>query len=456
MTDVPKWQALGFPSEKDWLLSGYDIKPGTPAKSRPFDTNGATPAKSAEIVDLALARDPLIPRDNPDWMDELHRTERSIRADEYNAAIMLAQAPEFSGKIAWDKRKQCPVSLSTTPAGVPGAWTDTHTASAVLWAQRRGIPLKPKMLELAISSLASRNPIDPLQNYLHELAWDGIERLGTWLTTYCGAEESEINSLIGSKFLIGAVARACRPGCRMDYMLVLEGDQGIKKSTAIKILGGDYTAENLPDMHGKDALQAAGSAWFIEIGELAALRRSDIEQVKSFLTRTADTFRRPYDRHQVTVKRWSVLVGNVNPSGNPYLVDTTGNRRFWPVKVTSIDAEALRRDRDQLWAEACHCFNRGDPWWIENDDQRLMLATAQEEREQVDDWQEIIGSWTGSQIRLGSWTGAEVAIGALRLEEKEITVAVQMRIAICMKRLGFVKTRKMMEGVKKWRFEKPE
>ncbi len=367
---------------------------------------------------------------------------------------MLAQAPEFSGKIAWDVRRHCPVQISKSPAGPAGPWNDSHTANATMFAQKHNIFVKPKAIETALLALASCNEVDPLGDYLNGLQWDGRERIGTWLADYCGAENNSLHSLIGSKFLIGAVARALRPGCRMDYMLVFEGSQGLKKSTAVKILGGEHTAENLPDMHGKDAMLSAGAAWFIEVGELAALRRSDIEQIKSYLTRTADTYRPPYGRHNITVPRWCVLVGNVNPNGNQYLIDTTGNRRFWPVPVGEIDTDALIRDRDQLWAEAVYCFNRGDPWWIENNAQRDLLANAQEEREQADEWENAIRGWADVQ-RLGSFTGLEIAIGALELKVGDVTVASQMRISICMKKLGYSKTRETILGVRHWRYAKP-
>lgn len=455
MTDqeIPKWKKLGFPSERDWLMSGYEVKPGRPEKSRPYSPNNTVPkGNGATVIDLSLAQDQLKARINPDWYYELQMSQNGPRPTEYNAAIMLAQAPEFSGKIAWDLRALRPIQLTSTPAGRAGPWSDGHTANATMFAQKHKIIVKPKALETALLAISGRAEIDPLSDYLYSLEWDGQERIGAWLAAYCGAEQTPTTSLMGSKFLIGAVARALKPGCRMDYMLVLEGPQGIGKSTAVKILGGDYTAENLPDLHSKDAQQAAGCAWFVEVAELAALKKSEIEQVKSFLTRTADTFRPPYGRHMVTVPRWCVLIGNVNPSGNPYLVDSTGNRRFWPVATGTIDTAALKRDRNQLFAEAMHCYLRNDKWWVENEEQRLMLMAAQDEREQVDEWDEVIANWVNSQVRLGSFTGSEIARGALQIDDKDLSVAYQMRIAISMKRIGYVKKRETINGKRNWRY----
>lgn len=394
----------------------------------------------------------------PEWMTLLQKGDSGYRRNAFNAAIALCHAPELSRRIAFDTRRRQFVALDETPAGPKGPWTDDHTSELSTWLQGLRVPVKESDIITALSLIVRRYPIDPLGDWLSGLSdrWDGRERLSSWLATYCGAQDTPTNSLIGSKFLIGAVARALDPGCRMDYMLVLEGTQGLRKSTAVKILGGEFTAENLPDLHHKDAQQAASNAWFIEIGELAALRRSDIEQVKSFMSRTADTYRPPYGRHPITVKRWSVLVGNINPDGNPYLKDTTGNRRFWPVLVGEIQIDKLQRDREQIFAEAVYCYRRGDKWWVENTEQRDMLAAIQAEREENDDWQPIIAAWITSQVSVSNLTSWEIAHGALKIEEKDINRSVQTRIGICMKGLGYSKRRALNNPARPWVFERSE
>jgi predicted P-loop ATPase len=230
----------------------------------------------------------------------------------------------------------------------------------------------------------------------------------------------------------------------MDYALTLEGPQGEGKSSLIRILGGQYGSESLPDFHSRDAQQIAGESWIIEIADLAALGRSAIEQFRAFLTTTADTFVPKYERHKVTRKRWCVFVMTVNPAGAGYLHDPTGNRRIWPVTVGTLDLKALARDRDQLFAEAVFCFQRGDTYWPENGEQRDLLTVEQEDREVSDDWESIIEAWL-RVAGVGTTDTLSIARDCIGLKTKEYTKAAQMRIARALKKLGYQR-KKMRDG----------
>lgn len=391
-----------------------------------------------------------------DWMSLLMCNEhRAPKGNEFNVGIALRHCPLLAGKIGYDTRLQVLVALGETPAGVAGRWSDSHSAALCMWLQRLGIPCKVSTVESAIAGTVRLNLVDPLGAWLDGLTWDGIERIGSWLTDYCGAADDGMVGLIGSKFLIGAAARALERGCRMDNMLVLEGDQGVGKSTLVKILGGEWAGENLPDFHSRDAMQIVGSQWFVEISELAPARKSDLEAIKSFITRTEDTYVPKYARYPVTVPRWCVLIGNVNPDGVGYLKDTTGNRRFWPVKVGTIDTAKLRRDRDQLLAEAVACYRRGDPWWVENGEQTGLLTEIQEERTDQDTWEIVIEEWFRDRL-VGTTCVLDIATGPLKMERKEINRAVETRIGYAMKRLGFSKKRVRSGKLLSWVFERPD
>lgn len=391
-----------------------------------------------------------------DWMVLLMCNEhRAPKGNEYNVGVALRHCPAFAGKIGYDVRLQALVAIQETPAGKEGRWSDAHSAALCMWLQHVGIPCKVSTVEAAIAGTVRRVEVDPLRGWLDGLVWDGRTRIGTWLADYCGADEEDPTvGLIGSKFLIGAVARALRPGCRMDNMLVLEGDQGVGKSTLVKILGAQWAGENLPDFHSRDAMQVVGAKWFVEISELAPARKSDLEEIKAFITRTEDTYVPKYARYPITVKRWSVLIGNVNPDGVGYLKDTTGNRRFWPVRVGQIRTAELARDREQLIAESVACYRSGDPWWVENGEQASLLGRIQDDRTDDDAWETVIEEWFQDRL-LGTCSTLDVATGPLKMERKEINRGVEIRIGYAMKRLGFFKKRVRNGNLLSWVFERP-
>lgn len=387
------------------------------------------------------------------WRDNLQLSNHKPIGNEYNIHLALTRCPAFKGLIAFDKRLMMPVTTKRTPAGPSGPWSDAHTNRMAIWLQSQGVQAKPHRVDGALLAAAYENEIDPLEDYLVKLEWDGQERIGTWLRDYCQAADTAANSIMGSKFLIGACARAMRPGCRMDYMPVLEGMQGAKKSTLIKILGGEYAGENLPDFHSKDAMLLAGTKWIIEVSELAAVRKSDIEHVKAFITRTEDTFRAPYGRYTITQPRRCVLIGNLNPDGNGYLQDMTGNRRFWPIQVGQIDTDSLKRDRDQIWAEAMYCYWRGDHWWPDQDEAAI-VAEQQHERMIEDPWAAALEAW--ANIQVGTFSTADIAKGALEMEIESVNRSISTRIGIILKPLGFIKKRVREGNHLSWVFYRPE
>ena len=175
-------------------------------------------------------------------------------------------------------------------------------------------------------------------------------------------------------------------------MLILEGPQGAKKSTALAVLAGDgWFTDELAEIGSKDAALQMRGVWIIEIAELDAIGRAEVSRIKAFLSRTVDRYRPPYDRYVVDVPRQCVFAGSVNP--DTYLRDETGNRRFWPVRCGRIDLDALRRDRDQLWAEAVVRYREGAIWWIDDRDLIAAANVEQEARVHPDAWHALIERW---------------------------------------------------------------
>ena len=260
------------------------------------------------------------------------------------------------------------------------------------WLQRREINVAPVVVSRSVGAVARDIRVHPVREYLNRLHWDGTPRLEGWTVTHLGAEDTPLNRAFGSLWMISAVARIMQPGSKADHMLILEGPQGAKKSTALTVLAGDgWFTDELAEIGSKDAALQMRGVWIIEIAELDAIGRAEVSRIKAFLSRTVDRYRPPYDRYVVDVPRQCVFAGSVNP--DTYLRDETGNRRFWPVRCGRIDLDALRRDRDQLWAEAVVRYREGAIWWIDDRDLIAAANAEQEARVQADAWDALIERW---------------------------------------------------------------
>ena len=224
---------------------------------------------------------------------------------------------------------------------MPRPWSDSDDVRAAEWLQRREINVAPMVVSRSVNAVAREITVHPVRDYLGALAWDGMPRLETWPCRYLGAEDTAFNRTVGALWLISAVARIFRPGVKADHMLVLEGPQGAKKSTALKILAGEaWFTDELPDLGSKDAAMHMHGVWIIEMAELDAIGKAEVSRIKAFLTRTTDRYRPPYGRYTIEVPRQCVFAGTVNP--DTYLRDETGNRRFWPVRCGTIDIDGAR------------------------------------------------------------------------------------------------------------------
>ena len=288
----------------------------------------------------------------------------------------------------------------------------------------------------AIELRAQERSFHPVRDYLDGLEWDGVERLGSWLTRYMGADESPYARAIGRMFLVAAVARVYAPGSKADYVLIFEGPQGAGKSRACEVLGSPWFSDSLPDVTDKDAAQHLRGKWIIEISELSALSRAEAEALKSFISRPVERYRPTYGRGEVIEPRQCVFVGTTNRS--TYLADDTGGRRFWPVKVGRINVTALADDRDQLLAEAVAAYRGGEKRWPDGAFERDHIRAEQEARFEIDAWEPAIERFLASRTRVQV---SEIAYEALDIVAAKVGTAEQRRIARILTRLGWTSER---------------
>jgi predicted P-loop ATPase len=337
------------------------------------------------------------------------------------------------------------------------------------------VNVAPLVVGRSVTAVAREHRIHPVRAYLDLLHWDGTPRIETWASRYLGAEPTDLIHAMGSLWLISAIARVYRPGVKADHMLILEGEQGARKSTALKILAGeDWFTDELPDLGSKDAAIHMQGVWIVEIAELDAIGRAEVSRIKAFLTRTTDRFRPPYGRHTVEIKRQCVFAGTVNP--DTYLRDETGNRRFWPIRCGAIDINALARDRDQIWAEAVARFKDGAIWWLE--DKELLKSASEEQgkRYQSDAWDGLIDRWLTHETRTVSKDHAgaddwqqeeferleplrdvsvgEILAGAIGIEPARWTKPDQMRVGSWLTSRNWERYQRRTGEAREWRYRK--
>lgn len=387
--------------------------------------------------------------DAPEWHKYLQTTkDGDTRGNLANAMTALTNAPEWKWRLAYDEMACAAVLRPVDGLGAGEPLEDADVSRVHLWMQRNGLPTMPKdTAHQAVDLRARDRAFHPVRAWLAGLAWDGVPRLDAWLHTYLGADwrepRREYTRRIGRMFLIAMVARVHRPGCKADYMLVLEGPQGARKSTACRILGGEWFSDCLPDLE-HDAVRLAQhlrGKWLIEIGELSAMNRADTNNLKAFITRPQEVFTPKYARREVREPRQCLFVGTTNKEA--YLRDETGGRRFWPVKVGEVDTDALERDRAQLFAEAVHAFRAGEAWWPDAEFERQHITPMQEDRFEADAWEEPIAEFLEARSKV---TVMEVAKGALSAETAKLGTADQRRITAIMDRLGWKRGERDMHG----------
>jgi predicted P-loop ATPase len=389
------------------------------------------------------------------WHAALLRNRNGdIKAILANVITALSSAPEWDGVLAFDDFSQHVLARCPTPwSSKPHVWSDNDDTRLAEWLQCHGIDVAPHVAAHAVQAIAQNVRVHPVREYLSSLKWDGRRRLNTWPRRYLGAKSDGGNAkylaAVGRRFLISAVARVMKPGSKADHCLILEGAQGIRKSTALRTLAGAWFTDEVSDLGSKDAAMQASGVWICELAELDAMSRPEAGRVKAFLSRSVDRFRPPYGHRVVEVPRQCVFAGSVNHT--EYLRDETGGRRFWPIICGVIDIEGLARDRNQLWAEAVVRFQSGEPWWLDKHDLIAQATTEQDARYHADVWLEKIQKLVEFRSDVSV---AEVLTDLLVPTERQ-TQTDANRVARCLKTLGWIRRRPGSRTSRSWRYFPP-
>jgi predicted P-loop ATPase len=242
-----------------------------------------------------------------EWRDRLLKNQRGTPVTcLQNALVALEHAAEWQGVLHFDESALQVVAKAAPPwdsRQTPFAWRDDDDVRTAAWMQRQGIMVSKEISGQAVQTIARQFPFHPIREYLKRLAWDKIPRIDNWLTLYLSVDPSDYARAIGAKWLIGAVARIFKPGCKNDTCLVLEGPQGLLKSTALKALATPWFTDEISDLGTKDAAMQVRGVWIIELAELDAMGRPEASRTKSFMSRSTDRYRPPYGYTRSAARR---------------------------------------------------------------------------------------------------------------------------------------------------------
>lgn len=318
-----------------------------------------------------------------DWRDALEYGKGGgIKPTLSNCVQIIEHDEGLSGRLWHDDFSGYDVVVGGLPWREDAvSWKDDDSANLRVYLEKRyGIEGKGR-IDDALTAVMTAHHRHPVKAYLEGLKWDGEERLDRLVIDYLGAEDDALTRAMTRKHFTAAVARIYEPGVKYDYCLILVGPEGSGKSTLFATMGGDWYNDSLTTMDGKEAMEQLSGGWVFELPEITALKRSEVESIKSFLSRQCDAYRRAYGQRVVRYPRQCVFGGTTNEEY--FLKSKTGDRRFWVVAVKPelrthrYFRRDLKRDRDQLWAEAVYRYRQGEELMLD-DELALQAKTRQE------------------------------------------------------------------------------
>ncbi len=377
-----------------------------------------------------------------------------------NVYAMLTEDERWSSIFAFDELANREMIISKPPydTGNPAHFkprpiNDNDYTKVQMWVQRNWGNVNKQVVIDAVNAACEEQTISPVRLYLERLGESELD-ISTVFESYFGVvpENDEHQAFIraaSSLFLKQAVARAVKPGCKADTVIVLEGKQGIGKSTGLRALfSSEWFKDSMPPMGSKDASDYIVGAWCIELAEMAFQGKAKIEQQKAFISRQEEKYRPAYKRNEIIYLRRCVFIATTNR--DDWALDETGNRRFLPVKTTKIDVAGLKRDRDAIWAAAYAEYQREPKWWLT--EKHVLYAAQQTKlRQESDIWVELIQQKLSgmSEVSIKEALAKcfpSIGVDGDLLDPQKITPNDQRRMSKCLVAAGWEKTGKFNSG----------
>lgn len=462
---VLEWlPAKDAPDALRWLAGrvGTELSPPPPRSGPPQGSRRAgRPAKAPPPAAPPAPSPPEPPDDPPavggeegeDW--SLLRSRRGDPLDcRENILYALTNDPELKGLVAQNLFTELHERTRRAPwEREAGEWDEEDDLMLGEYLARKyGLLCRATSTIRAGVQMAARLcKYNPVHDLIRREPWDGRPRLEAWLTEVFDVADRPYVRLIGKFFIMGMVQRALRPGCKFDYMLILKGEQGLRKSTAFKVLAEPWFTDNAIRMGDKDSLLGMQLVWLAESAELESMNKSESTAIKQFLSATDDFFRPPYGARMLKRPRHAVNVGTTN--ADTFLKDATGDRRFWPIEVKVVDLDKLRAMRLQLFAEALQCIEAGERYYPTKEEERDYVIPEQEQFKVTDVWEDILAGYvhratTDNAVedppaRRAWFSTRELFERALQIKADRIDSnrIMENRLSNCMKALGFTRYR---------------
>lgn len=334
-----------------------------------------------------------------DWQTALELDKQGRIRDTLDNIVLILRHDEGLQNVAFNCHRDGIDANGGLPwEQIKSGWNDSDYAALKVYLSRNYGVYSPTKTKDAVVAVAAERAYHPIRDYLNALPdWDGVKRVETLLTDYFGAEDTGYTRAVIRKTMVAAVARVFRPGTKFDSVLILNGPQGIGKSTFFSKLAGDWFSDSLTltDMKDKSGPEKLQGYWILELGELAGMRKTDVEMVKSFLSRVDDKYRASYGVNVENHPRQCVIVGSTNAETG-FLRDITGNRRFWPVKVGGVSSKKSWQltgyEVEQIWAETLVLYAKGEKLYLEGED-AATAVTEQADAMEMDEREGLVRTY---------------------------------------------------------------